>query len=90
MRPVFRCDYCNFIGTEKEVAEHEPNCFGNYNKRSCCTCSHKGYANFKQYKCACGKEIPEGMEVRFCDKYERKEKSENPLNDILDGIFGGL
>ena len=28
MKPVFKCEYCQFMGTEEEVSEHELNCFG--------------------------------------------------------------
>ena len=37
MKPVFKCDYCQFMGTEEEVSEHEPKCFDNYDRRSCYT-----------------------------------------------------
>ena len=89
MKSVFRCEYCDFMGTEDEVLSHEPDCPNNYTRRSCSTCKHKGYVNLKQYKCACGKEIPEGLEMRFCDKYDRKEKSDT-FSDLLSGILGGL
>ena len=32
MKPVFKCEYCNFIGTEEEVIKHEDDCSSNYNR----------------------------------------------------------
>lgn len=34
MKPVFKCDYCNFVGTQEEVEKHEPTCIDNYDKRA--------------------------------------------------------
>lgn len=89
MKPVFKCDYCDFMGTEDKVKEHEPTCTENYDRKSCWTCQHKGYKNLNQFSCACGKEIPENKIFEFCPQYERKEKSEYPLVDIFGGLFGG-
>jgi hypothetical protein len=80
MQQVFKCDYCKFMGTEQEVREHEVKCFDNYDRKSCFTCVHKIISGIN-YKCDCGKEIPEGQIFEFCDKYERKEKPE-PLFDF--------
>lgn len=89
MRPVFKCDYCKFMGTEEEVREHEPKCMDNYDRKSCYTCVHKklraedgGYL----YECKANREIPEGKIFEFCPQYERKERPDN----LLDGLFGGL
>ena len=89
MKPVFKCDFCNFIGIEPEVKKHEIECFDNYTRRSCFTCKHKGYKGLK-FTCACGREIPEGKVFEFCPKYERKEKTETPLSDLFSGLFGGF
>ena len=90
MKPVFKCDYCKFMGTEEEVREHEPKCEDNYDKRSCHTCIHKR-TNTKDckifYECLAGVEIPKGRYFEFCDKYERKEKIE-PLFNTFSGLFG--
>ena len=88
MKPVFKCDYCNFMDTEEKVKEHEITCFDNYDRKSCFTCKHKSYKNAKQYECACGIEIPEGKFFEFCGQYEKKEKSETPLNNLFGDIFG--
>ena len=91
MKPVFRCDYCNFIGTEEEVKKHEVECTGNYDRKSCFTCKHKSFKNMNQYKCDCGKEIPENKIFEFCPKYDRKELSKNdPYSyaEVFGSIFG--
>ena len=42
MKPVFKCDYCDKMGTEEEIREHEEKCTENYDKKSCYTCKHRG------------------------------------------------
>lgn len=88
MKPVFKCEYCNFMGTEEEVAAHEDKCYDNYDRKSCMTCKYRKYKNMNQFGCDVGKEIPEGQMFEFCDKYERKEKSNNPMSDLFGGLFG--
>lgn len=89
MKPVFKCDYCDFMGTEEEVKKHEPECFENYDRRSCLTCKHKGYKSMKQVKCAYGRELPENKILEFCPDYERREKAEI-ITDLFGGMFGGF
>ena len=90
MRPVFRCEYCNFMDTEEKVREHEPTCMDNYNRKSCSTCVHKSIKSITQFKCACGKEIPENRMFENCEKYERKEKDRDyDLSNIFGSLFGG-
>lgn len=88
MKPVFKCDYCTFMGTEDEVKEHEIICTENYTRRSCLTCKHKLYKGVTKFECACGKEIPDGKMFEFCPHYERKEQSDNPLSNLFGDIFG--
>lgn len=88
MKPVFKCEYCTFTGTEEEVKAHEDTCFGNYNKKSCYTCKNRKYLSMKQVKCNAGKEVPENMIFENCEKYEREEESK--LNTPLDGLFGSF
>lgn len=90
MKPVFKCDYCNFMGTEEEVKEHEVICIDNYDRKSCYTCVHKQLNGITGYKCDAGIEIPEGKFYEFCKSHERKEKVEDSLLDIFGGIFGGI
>lgn len=33
------------------------------------------------------KEIPEGKMIISCELYNRKEKTENPLEDVLKSMF---
>ena len=89
MKPVFKCDYCKFMGTEEEIREHEEKCPDNYDRRSCETCTHqKLNMKCRWYECDAGKEIPEGKVYLFCDTYERKEKSKNEYSDLINSMFG--
>lgn len=99
MKPVFKCDYCNFMDIEEKVKEHELNCQDNYDRKSCYTCVHKklncSHAIEKDkvtwiYECKLGKEIPFGKIFEFCPQYERKEKPEYPLTNLFGGLFGGI
>lgn len=90
MKPVYKCDYCDFMGTEQDVQQHESECYHNYSLRSCTTCSHKNtYASRETFginvKCKCGIEVPEGKMMINCKKYEREEDT-----DVFDDMFGGL
>ena len=38
MKPVFKCEYCNFIGTEEAVEEHEKVCINNPDVKCCQNC----------------------------------------------------
>ena len=92
MKSVYKCDYCSFMGTEEEVAAHEPTCMDNYDKRSCYTCAHRGKLTTEErmvkYECEVGKDIPRGHILEFCPEYERKEKPKTPCADFLHNIFG--
>ena len=88
MKPAFKCDYCDFIGTEQEVIKHEVECSENYNRRSCYTCKHRGYTSLN-FSCGCGIDIPEGKILEFCHKYEREEENKDPLDDFMNLMFGG-
>lgn len=89
MKPVFKCDYCAFMGTEEEVKEHEITCTENYDRKSCFTCKHKILKGISRYECACGKEIPDGKMFEFCPQYERKEKPDGPFDYLFGNMFGG-
>lgn len=89
MKPVFKCDYCKFMGTKEEVEKHELTCIDNYNRQNCYTCAHRKYKTVNQIECKCGKEIPEGKIVEFCSDYIRRERV-NSISDVFDGIFGGF
>ena len=94
MKPVFKCDYCDFMGTEEEVREHEAECYEHYDLRSCTTCVHKQICFSKEFvsgyfKCKCGVDLSEGKMMLRCGKYERKEDTDD-LGNIFSGLFGGL
>lgn len=84
MNLVFKCDYCNFMGTEEEVREHEPKCYENYDRKSCNTCVHKGEIKYTNdgwvYECSIGVNVPVKCVYEFCPRYERKEKPKSYIN----------
>ena len=94
MKPVFKCDYCNFMGTEEAVAAHEPKCHENYDMKSCYTCIHRdGIKRIDDewaYKCKAERDIPANSIYQFCPKYERKEKTTLLDNIFTNGLFGGF
>jgi hypothetical protein len=78
------------MGTEEEIREHEPQCFDNYDKKSCFTCVHKRTKTNNgtwYYECEKGIEIPEGKLFEFCGSYERNA-AQNQLKDIFGDLFG--
>ena len=90
MKQVFRCDYCDFIGTKEEVEEHELKCIYNYDRRSCLTCKHAKYKNLSSYECDADMNVPEGSIYEFCKLYEGREKPKYKFNskDLFGGFFG--
>lgn len=90
MKPVYKCDYCSFMGTEEEVREHEPHCHENYDMKSCHTCKNRGrmttVENKIKYECEVGKDIPAGYIMKHCDLYKQKERS--PYADLVSSMFG--
>ncbi len=90
MKQLFRCEYCDFTGTDEEVIQHEEKCFHNYTKKSCSTCNHKETKGLN-YKCTAGKDIPDGQMYVGCDKYEWDEKDHVcRLNSPFHNLFGGI
>ena len=91
MKPVFKCEYCDFMGAKEDVEKHESECVDNYDNRSCTTCKHKKtYFNpTLRFECENGIEIPEGKMFENCKSYERKEKInyKNAMDDLLGGFF---
>ena len=91
MKPLFRCEYCDFTGIEEEVKEHEEKCIYN---RTCFSCKHKlKIENVKEgdgYNIVCDKaiEIPSNHIIEFCPEYEKEERKSDSLNKF-SGIFGG-
>jgi hypothetical protein len=70
MKPIYRCEYCDFTGTEEEVQKHEEECVKNYNKKGCLTCKHCSTDGLKTVKCKEGVEIPEGKYITGCSNHE--------------------
>ena len=90
MKPVFKCDYCDKMGTEEEISEHEPKCYDNYDRKSCFTCIHKrtkSKNNDWVYECEAGIDIPEGKFFEFCSKYEHKEKADSLFGNLFGDLF---
>lgn len=92
MKQIFRCEYCDKMGTEEDILKHEEECIYNYTKRACYTCKNAENKVFK-YSCKLGKEIPEGKIYIGCDKYEWDEEDhahKDPVkfNNLFGGIFG--
>lgn len=92
MKPVYKCDYCDKMGTEDEIREHEAECPDNYTLRHCSSCVNRTYnskiGKFGGYECKAGKEIPEGKQFVNCDLHEPKEKPKDDLLSIFGGLFG--
>ena len=91
MKAIYRCDFCDKMGTAEEIMQHEESCVYNYNKRSCMTCK---FADNKitKFNCTAGKEIPEGQMFTGCDKYEwdKVDHTKTPGPSALTGLSGGL
>ena len=91
MKPAFKCDYCDFIGTEEEVKKHEEECFDNYDKKGCTTCRNRGGLTMEneqcKYECKAGKDVPAGNIYINCDLYDRKEKTNKLYDYMKDTIF---
>ena len=71
MKPIYRCEYCDFTGIEEDVLKHEETCNKNYNLKSCLTCKHCSTDGIKNMKCNQGKEIPEGKMFEKCLMHEK-------------------
>lgn len=92
MKPVYKCGYCSFMGTEEEVKEHEPNCQENYDNKGCYTCKKRGKITFEnhkiKYECEVGKDIPAGCIINHCELYEQKEKNKSIFGEFANNLFG--
>ena len=90
MKPVFKCEYCDYINTEDNVLEHENICSNNYTKRSCLSCKYKKFKTLKQLECEKGKELKENSYLENCELYEHKETrdyKENLITNIFNTFF---
>ena len=66
MKEVFKCDYCNYIGTKEEIAEHEKVCLNNPDVKCCYNCQ----AEHDLCVLYTGAPIPE---KNICEHYRRRE-----------------
>ena len=90
MKQIFRCEYCDHIGTKENVLKHEEECIWNKNKRTCTTCK-KCDRGFLKYKCKDGNEIPDGKMFVNCDKYEWDEVDHTTNRPVATNtMFGGM
>lgn len=91
MKTIFRCEYCDKLGTEDEIILHEETCIFNYTKRSCNTCKYAETPGFRYYKCIKGNDIPEGHLFSNCANYEWDEKPHTTRNPVMaNNLFGGV
>ena len=92
MKQIFRCEYCDQMGTAEEITKHEDECISNYNKRSCMTCKYANRSAVLKYKCACDRDIPEGKYMEQCPQYEwdGKDHASRAWNSAFGGLFGGI
>lgn len=92
MRPVFKCDYCKFMGAEEEVKAHELECMDNYDRKSCYTCQNRGKLSIVnklvKYECCKGIDIPEGKIFEFCGSYKRRENPPDVVSHFMTDLFG--
>ena len=70
MKPIYRCDYCDFTGIEEEVQKHELECTKNYNLKGCLTCKHCMSDGLSKVECKLNREIPEGKMYTQCPAHE--------------------
>ena len=92
MKQIFRCEYCDKMGTSEEIEKHEDECIHNHAKRSCLTCKHKVIESMQKYGCSLNKEIPEGKYYEQCPQYEWDERDYTTryYNNIFGNLFGGI
>ena len=86
MKPLFRCEYCDKIGVEEEIIQHEQTCINNYTKRSCYTCLHAEVTEHQiptKVCTVCGR-------IDYVDKdpkyYVRKEVPNLPFRAYTDEL----
>jgi hypothetical protein len=91
MKQIFRCEYCDKMGVEEEIAKHELECIHNYNKRSCLTCKHKELRGMSHVICKVGQSVQKGCIIEYCNSYEWDERDNTTRNPTAaNSMFGGL
>lgn len=90
MKALYKCDFCDKIGTEEEIYEHEIYCENNPKRMSCRYCTNKKtkFVNGSGITYLCdAKEIPEGCEYINCDKFTLIKMNDFSVNDIFGSLF---
>ena len=90
MKPIFRCEYCDKMGTEEAIMKHEQECIYNYTKHSCYTCKH-AENKVVSFNCKLGTDVPKGNIFEYCRAYEWDEVDHTTKNPTAaNSLFGGL
>ena len=69
MKQVFKCDYCNFMGIQDVVAEHEKTCTSNPKCICCSNCRYKRGTIFQS--CVKGRSTPLLTNIYNCPDFEK-------------------
>ncbi len=90
MKPVYRCDYCDQMGTAEEIMAHEEKCYWNYNRKNCWTCRHREMQTLSRWKCMLEVDIPENHIIEHCGKWEWNERDMSKIgaSNIFSPFFG--
>lgn len=86
MKPIFRCEYCEQMGTEKEISEHELKCQKNPENRSCMSCANA--SGMTRIICSLGKEIPAFNCIIHCADYVPGGDPEKKIMDFASKFLG--
>lgn len=89
MKQLFRCEYCDKMGTAEQIADHEKECMYNYHRRSCWTCKH-AEASLLGVKCKAEVEVPKDKYIENCSKYEWDEKDHSDTAADAKALFSEL
>lgn len=90
MISLYRCDYCDFIGSSEEVIQHETTCIKNPARCSCNYCEYAFFPTSKTVKCDLNKEkIDDNHILINCDAFKAKDFS-NPFKTLSDILFKGV
>ena len=89
MKPIYRCEYCDVMGTEEEILKHEEECVKNYNLKGCYTCKHCNTDGLKTVKCKQEIEIPGGKYMKGCHKHEVGEPEVIGFMGAFMDVFRG-
>lgn len=88
MQQLYRCDYCDKIGSEEEIYYHEGICEKNANKKSCKYCEHMKIAGSTSYKCTHPQPftLPDGKMMVNCPKFSPEKEVQN-ISDLFSKFF---